>query len=236
MTVEFKNVKVVFSNMRNKLNKDLFSREFSIEVDVNSPEFKQLQENFKEINEKAKTYYGKQLGKKVKPASTEKGAGSYLFGERDEEYGDKARLKFVVYNTREKEVTLDDGSTKKELYEVLSPIYNGNAEFCYKLDNNGKKQYKTENGTPWTPLSQNVIDVKCSLVASYNKSDNRVSIRLKADEVKIVESNVSGKKGGLGFVTLDDNTQNFVKEVEYTKPIEEESDTFTEDDLASLDV
>ena len=237
MAVEFKNVKVVFSNMRNKLNKNLLTqggRMFSVEVDVNTPEFKQLQEEFKELNKMAKEAFAEKSGKKVKDASKEKGVGNYLFGERDEEYADKARLKFIVYNIREKEVTGGD-STKKELYEVLSPVYS-DPNFTYKLDNNGKKQFVTEGGKPWTPLSENIIDIKCSLVAGYNSTDSRVSIRLKADEVRIIESNVpSSNKKGYGMLTLDGAVQNVAKKVEYAKPTQDESAFFTDDDFTTLD-
>ena len=237
MAVEFKNVKVVFSNMRNKLNKNLQKqggRMFSVEVDANSPEFKQLQEQFNDLNKLAKEIYGEKNGKKVKDASKEKGVGNYLFGERDEEYGNNARLKFIVYNIREKDVTTEEG-TKQELYEVLSPIYD-NDKFTYKLDNNGNKQYVLESGKIWTPLSENTIDVKCSLVAGYNSTDNRVSIRLKADEVRIVESNVpSGGKNKMEMVTLEGVVQKNVKKVEYAQPSKDEAE-FTTDELVALDV
>lgn len=237
MAVEFKNVKVVFSNMRNKLNKNLQKqggRMFSIEVDANSPEFKQLQEQFNDLNKLAKEIYGEKNGKKVKDASKEKGVGNYLFGERDEEYGNNARLKFIVYNIREKDVTTEEG-TRQELYEVLSPIYD-NDKFTYKLDNNGNKQYVLESGKIWTPLSENTIDIKCSLIAGYNSTDNRVSIRLKADEVRIVESNVpSGGKNKMEMVTLEGVVQKNAKKVEYTQPSKDEAE-FTTDELVALDV
>ena len=237
MAVEFKNVKVVFSNMRNKLNKNLQKqggRMFSVEVDANSPEFKQLQEQFNDLNKLAKEIYGEKNGKKVKDASKEKGVGNYLFGERDEEYGNNARLKFIVYNIREKDVTTEEG-TRQELYEVLSPIYD-NDKFTYKLDNNGNKQHVLESGKIWTPLSENTIDIKCSLVAGYNSTDNRVSIRLKADEVRIVESNVpSGGKNKMEMVTLEGVVQKNVKKVEYAQPSKDEAE-FTTDELVALDV
>lgn len=237
MAVEFKNVKVVFSNMRNKLNKNLQKqggRMFSVEVDANSPEFKQLQEQFNDLNKLAKEIYGEKNGKKVKDASKEKGVGNYLFGERDEEYGNNARLKFIVYNIREKDVTTEEG-TRQELYEVLSPIYD-NDKFTYKLDNNGNKQYVLESGKIWTPLSENTIDIKCSLVAGYNSTDNRVSIRLKADEVRIVESNVpSGGKNKMEMVTLEGVVQKNVKKAEYAQPSKDEAE-FTTDELVALDV
>lgn len=237
MAVEFKNVKVVFSNMRNKLNKNLQKqggRMFSVEVDANSPEFKQLQEQFNDLNKLAKEIYGEKNGKKVKDASKEKGVGNYLFGERDEEYGNNARLKFIVYNIREKDVTTEEG-TRQELYEVLSPIYD-NDKFTYKLDNNGNKQYVLESGKIWTPLSENTIDIKCSLIAGYNSTDNRVSIRLKADEVRIVESNVpSGGKNKMEMVTLEGVVQKNAKKVEYTQPSKDEAE-FTTDELVALDV
>ena len=237
MAVEFKNVKVVFSNMRNKLNKNLQKqggRMFSVEVDANSPEFKQLQEQFNDLNKLAKEIYGEKNGKKVKDASKEKGVGNYLFGERDEEYGNNARLKFIVYNIREKDVTTEEG-TRQELYEVLSPIYD-NDKFTYKFDNNGNKQYVLESGKIWTPLSENTIDIKCSLIAGYNSTDNRVSIRLKADEVRIVESNVpSGGKNKMEMVTLEGVVQKNVKKVEYAQPSKDEAE-FTTDELVALDV
>lgn len=237
MAVEFKNVKVVFSNMRNKLNKNLQKqggRMFSVEVDANSPEFKQLQEQFNDLNKLAKEIYGEKNGKKVKDASKEKGVGNYLFGERDEEYGNNARLKFIVYNIREKDVTTEEG-TRQELYEVLSPIYD-NDKFTYKLDNNGNKQYVLESGKIWTPLSENTIDIKCSLVAGYNSTDNRVSIRLKAEEVRIVESNVpSGGKNKMEMVTLEGVVQKNVKKAEYAQPSKDEAE-FTTDELVALDV
>lgn len=237
MTVEFKNVKVTFSNLRNKLTKQVMTqggRHFAIEVDVNSPEFKQLQEEFMALSKMAKEQFTENLGKKVKEATKENGVGDYLFGERDEKYGDKARLKFYVYNVNEVDVTQEDGSTKKELQEKLQWIYGNNPNFSYKLDNNGKKEFITNKGTPWCPLSENIVDVTCSLVAGYNKMANKVTIKLKAEEVRIIDSqygsNNNGDKQKL-ICTLDDNKK-ISKDIEYTKPADVD---FTQDEIAKFD-
>lgn len=233
MSVTIKNAKVTFSNMRNKMNPQLLSREFCIELPSDSPEITQLREEFKKVEEKAKAYYTEKNGKKCKPASTEKGLGDYLFSENDYHPG-FTRLKFTIYNIREKEVKLEDGSTKKTRVEVLSSLYK-NLDFCYKINNNGAKEYTLEGkDIHWMPLSENIIDVKASLVASYNKTDNRLTIRLRADEVNILKTGeFNGKSGGGDFITLDEDVeiQNKVEKADVSN-----SDTFTADELASLDV
>ena len=85
-------------------------------------------------------------------------------------------------------------------------------------------------------MIENTIDIKCSLIAGYNSTDNRVSIRLKADEVRIVESNVpSGGKNKMEMVTLEGVVQKNAKKVEYTQPSKDEAE-FTTDELVALDV
>lgn len=232
MSTEFKNAKVIFSNMRNKVTKDMFSKEFSIAVPSDCEQIKQLQADFDTLEKKAQAFYGEREGKKVKPASREKGVGAFLLDDTYDKDGTK-RLKFIVYNIREQEVKTEDGKVVKKLAEVLSPLY-PKLNFCYRINNNGSKEYVTDNGTPWLPLSENIINVKCSLRASYNKNDNRVVIRLRADDVEIVTSNYTGK-GKSSFLSLDGDDTDFEKEVEVAPKVEE-NEIFDANDLANLDV
>ena len=84
----------------------------------------------------------------------------------------------------------------------------------------------------WLPISGNLIDVKCSLRASYNKSDNRVTIRLKADDVNILQASEFNKSGG--FLTLDGVDEVPVK-VEKAS-VKTSDDMFEEDDMSKLDL
>lgn len=235
MSVTIKNAKVVFSNMKNKPNPKLLSREFSIELPSDSPEIETLRTQFKELENKAKLAYSEKEGKKVKGASTEKGLGDYLFN--DNEYNPGfTRLKFTIFNMKDVEDKKEDGSIVKRRVEKLSPIYK-NLDFMYKINNNGQKEYMIpDKDVHWMPLSENIINIECSLVASYNKADNRVTIRLKADDVNILQTSDFGKSsGGFGFLTLDDSNEHIENKVEKKSSVEE-SDTFTAEELASLDV
>lgn len=232
MTVKIKNATVTFSNMLNKLNKDLLSREFCIELKSDSPEIKQLQTEFKELETKAKDAFSAQVGKKVKNASTEKGLGNTLFCENEYKPG-YTRLKFTIYNINEMEVKQEDGTTKKQRVEKLSPIYK-NLDFCYIINNNGKKEFTIQDTDKhWLPLSNNIIDVTCSLVASYNKSDNRVTIRLKADDVNIVQKEERTKNNNF-YITLPSEDEVISNKVEQVAV--EENELFTVSELEELDV
>lgn len=236
MSVTIKNAKVTFSNMRNKPNPKLLSREFCIELPSDSPEITALREQFKELENKAKLAYSEKEGKKVKGASTEKGLGEYLFSENEYNPG-FTRLKFTIYNMRDVEDKKEDGSVIKRRVEKLAPMYK-NLDFMYKINNNGQKEYMIpDKDIHWMPLSENIIDINCSLVASYNKTDNRVTIRLKADDVKIVQtSDFGGKSGGsFGFLTLDDENEEIQTKVEKKEPVKEE-EMFTAEELAGLEV
>lgn len=234
MSVTIKNAKVTYSNMRNRITPELLSREFCIELPCKSEEITKLREQFKELETKAKSAFSEQEGKKVKGASTERGLGSYLFDDENEYRPGFVRLKFTVFNFNEKEVKNDDGSTKKVRVERLNPIYK-NLDFCYKIDNNGKKEYTIPNkDIHWLPLSENIIDIKCSLVASYNKSDNRVTIKLKADDVNIVQASEFRKSGG-GYLTLEDEDEEIQSEVEKSEVVQED-EMFDVSDLEALNV
>lgn len=233
--VSFNNAEVTFSTMLNKIeNKNFYGRVFTIKVPIDSPQIKELQAQFKTLNENAKKSFSEQVGKKVKDASKEKDAGRDLF-EESQYYEGFAELKFQITNIREKEVKQEDGTTKKSRYETLNPIY-PSLDICYKIDNNGKKEYKSENGKNWYPLNTNIVNVKCSLVASYLQKDNRVKIQLKANEVELVKSDVGSQDKGprTGFLTLDNNEE-FAKQVESAIPVED-NEMFNVDELASLDV
>ena len=234
MSVTIKNAKVTYSNMRNRITPELLSREFCIELPCKSEEITKLREQFKELESKAKSAFSEQEGKKVKGASTERGLGSYLFDDENEYRPGFVRLKFTVFNFNEKEVKNDDGSTKKVRVERLNPIYK-NLDFCYKIDNNGKKEYTIPNkDIHWLPLSENIIDIKCSLVASYNKSDNRVTIKLKADDVNIIQASEFRKSGG-GYLTLEDEDEEIQSEVEKSEVVQED-EMFDVSDLEALNV
>ena len=234
MSVTIKNAKVTYSNMRNRITPELLSREFCIELPCKSEEITKLREQFKELETKAKSAFSEQEGKKVKGASTERGLGSYLFDDENEYRPGFVRLKFTVFNFNEKEVKNDDGSTKKVRVERLNPIYK-NLDFCYKIDNNGKKEYTIPNkDIHWLPLSENIIDIKCSLVASYNKSDNRVTIKLKADDVNIIQASEFRKSGG-GYLTLEDEDEEIQSEVEKSEVVKED-EMFDVSDLEALNV
>lgn len=242
MTVEFKNVKVVFSNMMNRLTKDLMQggRTFSILINSNSPEFKQLQDDFKALNEYAKEKYGEEHGKKVKDASREEGLGAMLFG--DLEADGKFILKFpTITFVDEKEVTQEDGSVKKQLVERLNNRAYKTLQFTYELNNNGEKVYETltKDGTLKTlvPSSNSTVNVVCGLYATYNKTANRVTIRAKAIEVHLVERSEYSKsksQDSSGVLELPDNRK-IAKKVEYAQPSKEEVE-FTTDELVALDV
>ncbi len=234
MSVTIKNAQVTWSNMLNKLDKKLLSREFCIELPSDSPEIKQLCEEFKMLEEKAKLAYTEQQGKKVKGASQEKGLGAYLFSENDYNPG-YTRLKFTIFNINDVEETLEDGSKVKKRVERLNPVYK-NLDFCYKINNNGQKEYTIDGSTKhWLPLSENIVDIKCSLVASYNKTDNRVTIRLKADDVCIIKASDFNKGSGSGFITLSTENEEIEQRVEQVKPVET-SEQFTAEELSELDI
>lgn len=233
MSVTIKNAKVTWSTMRNRVTPDLLSREFCIELPSDSLEVQQLCKDFKTLEAKAKEVYGEKEGKKVKSASTEKGLGASLFTENDYKPG-YTRLKFTVFNFNDKEFKNEDGTTTKKRVETLSPIYKDcGLDFCYKINNNGEKEYTIPNrDTHWLPLSGNVIDVKCSLRASYNKSDNRVTIRLKADDVNILQASEFSKSSG--FLSLDGEDE-IPKKVE--KAVKKsDNELFEEDDMSQLDL
>lgn len=233
MGVTIKNAKVTYSNMRNRVTPELLSREFCIELPCKSEEITKLREQFKELETKAKTAFSEQEGKKVKGASTERGLGSYLFEDENEYKSGFVRLKFTIFNFNEKEIKNDDGSTKKTRVEKLNPMYK-NLDFCYRIDNNGKKQYTIPNkDIHWLPLSENIVDIKCSLVATYNKSDNRVVIRLKADDVNILQASEFKKSGG--YLTLDDEDEEIQSKVENTEIVQED-ELFDMNDLEALNV
>lgn len=234
MSIEFKNVKVTWSTMLRKLTPELNSKEFCFEVPADCEEIQKLRGDFEALEEKAKQHFSEKEGKKVKGASREAGVGEYLFGEENK--NGNRRLKFIVFNVRENKET-------KQKEEVLASIYNQNPYFCYKVDNNGAKQYEV-NGKPWFPNSNDVINIKCSLLANYNKSAGRITIKLKADEVEIVSSNYSKKSGSsFGYLSLDNEEEEFVPQAkivstpkETPKAKEKDEEIFSAEDLASLDI
>ena len=239
MSVTISNATVTFSNMLNKKTKDMFSRYFCVELPTDSPEIQKLQKEFKELEEKAKVHFTEEQGKKVKNASSEKGLGASLFSEN--EYNpNHTQLKFTIFNFNDVEKKLEDGTTKKERIEKLNSIYK-NLDFCYRVNNDGKKEYTIgDTEKHWLPLSENIVDIKCSLVATYNKSDNRVSIKLKADEVKIVKASEFNGSKRSNYLTLSDEDEQVVEKVEKAKPAKsekvEEEAMFSSEELAELDV
>ena len=228
-SVEFKNVTVSFSTMLNKLDNKLFGRMFSVKIPMDSPELKELQKQFKELNAIAKEKYSEEHGVKVKDASKEKGAGRDLFEESAYAEG-FAELKFNIVNVREKEVKDEDGKTSKSRYEAFNPIYK-NLDFIYK-------EFSTEKGNHWVPLNTNVIDLKCSLVASYDEKDKRPRIQLKADEVKILESTIGSKSTGTKkvYLTLGGAEDEVETKVETKKASKKDEDLISGDELGALDI
>lgn len=233
MSVTIKNAKVTWSTMRNRVTPELLSREFCIELPSDSEEVQQLRKDFNQLEAKAKEYYGEKEGKKVKPTSKEKGLGAYLFTENDYKPG-FTRLKFIIFNFNEKEIKNENGKTIKQRVENLSPIYRESGlDFCYKINNNGEKEYTIPGtDTHWLPLSGNIIDIKCSLRASYNKNDNRVTIRLKADDVNIIQASEFAKSGG--FLALEGD-EDLPKKIEKAAT-KSDNELFEEDDMSQLDL
>ena len=230
-SIELKNVKVSFSTMLNKLDSKLYGRMFKVLVPLDSPQLKETIAQYKALNEQAKQVYSEQLGKKLKNAKSV----DEVFAESIYKEG-FVELNFNIYYVRKKEVEQEDGTKVEKLVEALNPIYSSSA-FCYRLDNNGKKEYELENGKQWVPLSDNTINIKYSLVAGYSKKDNRPTIQLKADEVQIVDSNVGNKSTGpkIGLLTLTDENEQVEEQVSNVKPVEED-EMFTASELAGLDV
>ena len=70
--VKFKNVEVSFSTMLNKPDSKMaqYGRGFKVKVPMDSPELKELIKIYKDLNDKAKTTFGEQVGKKVKNAKS----------------------------------------------------------------------------------------------------------------------------------------------------------------------
>lgn len=229
--VEFKNVEVSFSTMLNKPDSKMaqYGRGFKVKVPMDSPELKELIKIYKDLNDKAKTAFGEQVGKKVKNAKSV----DDVFAESVYNEG-FVELPFNVIYKKEYETKLEDGSVQKETKEVLNPIYKTD-EFTYMVNNNGERIYKTESGKKFAPLSKNIIDITVSLTAKYNSKSNQPSIQLKAEEVKIVKSDFGGKSSGpkTGFITLDDDEEIEEKVVSKSSNKEE---LFSEKDLASLDI
>ena len=108
-------------------------------------------------------------------------------------------------------------------------------DFIYKVNNDGKKEFFIDGTTKhWVPNSGDVVDITCSLCASYYKSKNKVTIHLKADDVKIVKTSYQGGGSKSAFITLDED-QDIETKVEKSKPVDEDA-TFTADELSELDI
>jgi hypothetical protein len=237
----FENVEVSFSTMLNKLeSKNFYGRMFTIKVPKDSPELASLQEQFKTLEKNAQTKFSEDLGKKVKPASRERGTGKDLFEESQWKEG-FMELTFQVTNVREKEDKQEDGTVKKVRYEVLNKVYSS-PDFCYKINNNGEKEYKTEQGKNWYPLNTNIININVSLMASYIEKESRVKIQLKANDVEIIDSKVGSKSSGpkTKFLTLDEDEEvtQTVTQTSTPKitPKKIEGELLSANELASLDI
>jgi hypothetical protein len=237
----FENVEVSFSTMLNKLeSKNFYGRMFTIKVPKDSPELASLQEQFKTLEKNAQTKFSEDLGKKVKPASRERGTGKDLFEESQWKEG-FMELTFQVTNVREKEDKQEDGTVKKVRYEVLNKVYSS-PDFCYKVNNNGEKEYKTEQGKNWYPLNTNIININVSLMASYIEKESRVKIQLKANDVEIIDSKVGSKTSGskTKFLTLDEDEEvtQTVTQTSTPKitPKKIEGELLSANELASLDI
>lgn len=236
MAVEINEVKVVWSDLKNKdLTKINGSKNFSIDVPVDSQIVSQLREDFKALEKKAVQQLTEQLGKKVKGASREKGLGNTLFEENNYD-PNNVRLKFNIFDIKDEDVKQADGTTKKIKKEVLNSAYK-NLDFIYKLDSNGKKTFTSGNSdSHWLPMSDNIVNVKASLYAKYNKTDNRVTIRIKADSVELkTTKEFDGKSSGFGTITLED-TNEAIENIVENSEIVKEDETFSADELSSLDV
>lgn len=226
---ELKNVTVSFSTMLNKPEKAKYGRGFKILVPIDSPVLKEVKEKYEELNEMAKVKFGESLGKKLKNAKTE------IFDESVYHEG-FVELPFNIFAMNEIEVETEDGKKTKQYKERLNIIYEKSPMVCYFLDNNGGKMTETENGKKIYPLSQNIINIEFSLVAGYNKKENRPSIYFKAEDVEIVKSEWGNKDKGpkIGLLTLDSEDEQISKKVENTKVSEDEF--FSADDISELDI
>ena len=233
----FENAEVSFSTMLNKIeSKNFYGRMFTVKIPIDSPELATLQEKFKTLEKNAQAKWGEELGKKIKPASRERGAGKDLFEESQWKPG-FMELNFQVTNVREKEVKQEDGTVKKVKYEAFNKIYSS-PDFCYKINNNGVKEYKTEQGKNWYPLNTNLININVSLVASYFEKENRVKIQFKANDVEIISSNVGSKESGSKskFLTLDDDEDVVETATPKATPKKQEDELLSASDLADLDI
>ena len=183
-----------------------------------------------------KEKYSEEKGVKFKDASREKGAGRDLFEESSYAEG-FAELKFNIVNVRDKETTDENGKTVKTRYEVLNPIYKS-LDFIYKVNNNGEKEFSTEKGNHWVPLNTNIIDLKCSLVASCDEKDKRPRIQIKADEVKILESTIGSKSSSSNkmYLTLDTKEEENEVKVENKKPSKKDEELVSSEELGALDI
>lgn len=226
----FENVLVSFSTMLNKPEKAQYGRNFKIRIPIDSPELEKMKNHYKEVNDKAKVHFGEMVGKKLKNADMQ------VFDESPYAEG-FVELGFNVAFMRDKEVKQDDGTVVKEKVEVLNPIYKDNPNWCFKRDNNGQKTYETENGKQWRPLSTNLINIDISLVAKYDKKNNRPTISFKAEEVEIISSDFGGKfkEPDVGYFTLDDEDGDTTNVKKSTKT-EKDTETFSADDLEALDI
>lgn len=247
--IEVKNAKVSFSTMKNKDTKKLFGRVFKVLVPVDSPELEKTIEQYKALNDLAKTTYGEKEGKKIKNAkSVDDVFAESIYNEGFVELAFNVSYFNDEVKTDEDGNPLTDENGKEitEKVEKLNPVYKKNPNFTYILDNNGNKVFEYDEGKYWAPLSGNTVNIKYSLVAKYSKKNNQPIIQLKAEEVQLLDTEFREKKSGssLGFLTLSSEDEEIEQKVEKTapkakktKPVEDdESATFTAEELASLDI
>lgn len=226
---ELKDVTVSFSTMLNKPEKAKYGRGFKILVPIDSPVLENVKKNYNELNELAKVKFGESLGKKLKNAKSD------IFEESVYHEG-FVEIPFNIFSMNEVEVETEDGKKIKQYKERINMIYEKSPMVCYFLDNNGGKMTETENGKKIYPLSQNIINIQFSLVAGYNKKENRPSIYFKAEDVEIVKSEWGNKNNGpkIGLLTLGGEEEEIATKVESTKV--EEDEMFTADDISELDI
>lgn len=229
--VTFKNVKVSYSTMLNKEDKCPYGRLFKVLVPMESQEFKDLLDMYKEMNDKAKTHFGETLGKKLKNATSID--DKFQESTFPDEVG-FVPLSFNIAPMREKEVENENGEKVKTKAMVQNPVYKNGLKCCM-LNNNGEKVYETEKGTKFAPLSKNYVDVTVSLNAKYNSKDNKPSIEVVADEVVIVKSEFGKKASKPEFetLTLYCDEEEVQQETATKTP---ENEMFEGEELAILDV
>ena len=130
--IEVKNAKISFSTMKNKDTKKLFGRVFKVLVPVDSPELEKTIEQYKALNDLAKTIYGEKEGKKIKNAkSVDDVFAESIYNEGFVELAFNVSYFNDEVKTDEDGNPLTDENGKEitEKVEKLNPVYKKNPNF-----------------------------------------------------------------------------------------------------------